>query len=165
MLKMDKNIEEKLDKFYAAEESYNGNRWIVKYVLWVFNIIAGMILLFPDATWGKDDLFVAVYGPLMCNVMGWNLLIQNYRNYFETPVSGMGNKQIPLKKMFFAVPVDMKQIKIYSLNKILKPQLIWGTLILICRIGFSVGIYRSVSIWDFVVVCGITLCPLICYWF
>lgn len=160
MLNIDNRQQEIIDKFYTVEESFNGNLGVIKCMLYLFYFLSGFMLVLPFSSYEKFD-FSLTYVPFMLNVMGCGFFIQGYITYAVQSASGMTNKQIRLKKIFFAIPVDMKQIKINIIKKLMKPQIIYGLLILNIRLGVSTSIYGRISIWDIVIVVGITLFPFI----
>ena len=121
-IKTDAKQQEKLDKFFAEENTWFPGNVGEKFLAVFFLIISGILLCIPNRiiTFSdfREDIKMILIGYMFYSV-GVSYMVMKYKSYLES--YSTNRKRTSTKDLLKNMPIDRMQLWIYITKKKIKP--------------------------------------------
>lgn len=144
-IKTDVKQQERLDKFFAEENTWFPSNVGEKFLAVFFLIISGILLciqnriiIFSDF---HEDIKMILIGYMFYSV-GVSYMVMKYKSYMES--YSTNRKRTATKDLLKNMPIDRMQLWIYITKKKIKPCTIMTAIIIVLRITISLAAFKTI---------------------
>ena len=144
-IKTDVKQQERLDKFFAEENTWFPGNVGEKFLAVFFLIISGILLCIPNRiiTFSDfhEDIKMILIGYMFYSV-GVSYMVMKYKSYLES--YSTNRKRTSTKDLLKNIPIDRMQLWIYITKKKIKPCTIMTAIIIVLRITISLAAFKTI---------------------
>ena len=144
-MKSDVKQQDKLDKFFAEENTwFPGNVGEIFLAIFFF-IISGILLCIPNRiiTFSDfhEDIKMILLGYMFYSV-GVSYMVMKYKSYLES--YSTNRKRTSTKDLLKNMPIDRMQLWIYITKKKIKPCTIMTAIIIALKVTISLAAFKTI---------------------
>lgn len=144
-IKTDVKQQERLDKFFAEENTWFPGNVGEKFLAVFFLIISGILLCIPNRiiTFSDfhEDIKMILLGYMFYSV-GVSYMVMKYKSYMES--YSTNRKRTATKDLLKNMPIDRMQLWIYITKKKIKLCTIMTAIIIVLRITISLAAFKTI---------------------
>ena len=144
-IKTDVKQQERLDKFFAEENTWFPGNVGEKFLAVFFLIISGILLCIPNRiiTFSDfhEDIKMILLGYMFYSV-GVSYMVMKYKSYLES--YSTNRKRTATKDLLKNMPIDRMQLWIYITKKKIKLCTIMTAIIIVLRITISLAAFKTI---------------------
>ena len=144
-IKTDAKQQEKLNKFFAEENTWFPDNVGEKFLAIFFLIISGILLCIPNRiiTFSDfhEDIKMILIGYMFYSV-GVSYMVMKYKSYLES--YSTNRKRTSTKDLLKNMPIDRMQLWIYITKKKIKLCTIMTAIIIVLRITISLAAFKTI---------------------
>lgn len=152
-IKTDIKQQEKLDRFFAEENTWFPDNVGEKFLAILFFILSGILLCIPNRiiTFSdfNEDMKMILIG-YMFYFVGVSYMIMKYKSYMES--YSTNRKRTSTKELLKNMPIDRIQLWIYITKKKIKPCAIMTTIIIALKVTISLAALKTIYPLDLLMV-------------
>lgn len=152
-IKSDVKQQDKLDKFFAEENTWFPDNVGEKFLAILFFILSGILLCIPNRIITFSDLHEDIKMILvgyMFYFLGVTYMVMKYKSYME-PYS-TNRKRTATKDLLRNMPIDRMQLWIYITKKKIKPCAIMTVIIIALKVTISLIAFKTIYPLDLLMV-------------
>ena len=144
-MKSDVKQQDKLDKFFAEENTWFPDNVGEKFLAVFFLIISGILLCIPNRiiTFSdfREDIKMILIGYMFYSV-GVSYMVMKYKSYLES--YSTNRKRTSTKDLLKNMPIDRMQLWIYITKKKIKPCTIMTAIIIALKVTISLAAFKTI---------------------
>lgn len=144
-IKSDVKQQDKLDKFFAEENTWFPGNVGEKFLAILFFILSGILLCIPNRiiTFSDlhEDIKMIVVG-YMLYFVGVTYMVMKYKSYMES--YSTNRKRTATKDLLRNMPIDRMQLWIYITKKKIKPCAIMTVIIIALKVTISLAAFKTI---------------------
>ena len=144
-IKTDVKQQERLDKFFAEENTWFPDNVGEKFLAVLFFILSGILLCilnriitFRDF---HEDMTMIIVG-YMLYFLGVTYMVMRYKSYMES--YNTNRKRTATKDLLKNMPIDRMQLWIYITKKKIKPCAIMTVIIIALKVTISLAAFKTI---------------------
>lgn len=145
IIKTDAKQQEKLDKFFAEENTWFPDNVGEKFLAILFFILSGILSCIPNRiiTFSdfNEDWKMILIG-YMLYFVGVSYMIMKYKSYMES--YSTNRKRTSTKDLLKNMPIDRMQLWIYITKKKIKPCAIMTVIIIALKVTISLAAFKTI---------------------
>lgn len=152
-IKSDIKQQDKLDKFFAEENTWFPGNVGEKFLAIFFFIISGILLCIPNRIITFSDLhedMTMILVGYMLYFLGVTYMVMRYKSYLET--YSTNRKRTSTKDLLKNMPIDRIQLWIYITRKKIKPCAIMTVIIILLKVTISLAALKTIYPLDLLMV-------------
>lgn len=152
-IKIDAKQQEKLDKFFAEENTWFPDNVGEKFLAIFFLIISGILLCIPNRIITLSDYYEDIAVILMVYMLyflGVTYMVMKYKSYLES--YSTNRKRTATKDLLKNMPIDRVQLWIYITKKKIKPCAIMTAIIIVLKVTISLAAFKTIYPLDLLMV-------------
>ena len=150
-LQIDEKQQKQIEAFFKEETTYFPDHMMNDYAYYILAACSLLLLLPPLRVW-EGDKYLSIMGPYLY-VMGVALSTVRYSRFKEK----LSGKILSVSQLLCYLPVERTQLVLFRIRRVLKRCVPYTAVVLLIRCGISLGVYRTLSVWDFVQLGGMLL--------
>lgn len=152
-IKTDTKQQEKLDKFFAEENTWFPDNVGEKFLAILFFILSGILLCIPNRIITFSDFheeMTMILVGYMLYFLGVTYMVMKYKSYMES--YSTNRKRTATKDLLKNMPIDRMQLWIYITKKKLKPCSIMTAIIIALKVTISLAAFKTIYPIDLLMV-------------